>query len=50
MMDVVLGGAAGLILAVLMSNPPREKAKPVTAVVVTPEPKVADKATNKKRK
>ena len=34
MMDIVLGGAMGLVLAVLLSSPPREKARPVTAEVV----------------
>ena len=34
MMDIVLGGAMGLVLAVLLSSPPREKVRPVTAEVV----------------
>ena len=34
MMDIVLGGAMGLVLAVLLSNPPREKPPVVTAQVV----------------
>ncbi len=45
MMDVVLGGAMGLVLAVLLTNPPRPKVRAVTAKVVenateeTPDPK-----------
>ena len=50
MMDVVLGGAAGLILAVLMSNPPRAKVKPLKATIVEPEPKPEKTAANRKRK
>lgn len=34
MMDVVLGGAMGLVLAVLLTNPPRPKVRAVTAKVV----------------
>lgn len=50
MMDIVLGGAMGLVLAVVLSNPPKQ-APQVTATVVEPTPDAkADKATNKKRK
>ena len=48
MMDIVLGGGMGLVLALLLSNPPREKTKkPVTATVVEPVDAKVDKATNK---
>lgn len=45
MMDVVLGGAMGLVLAVLLTNPPKPKVRAVTAKVVeektdpAPDPK-----------
>jgi hypothetical protein len=54
MMDVVLGGAMGLVLAVLLTNPPRPKVRAVTAKVVeeTPaeavDPKAAKAAKKKK--
>ena len=43
MMDVVLGGGMGFVLAVLLSNPPRQNMKVVTAKVVEDAPPVATK-------
>jgi len=51
MMDIVLGGVMGLVLAVLLSNPPREKARVVTSTVVDetkPDPKAASRGRKKK--
>ena len=54
MMDVVLGGAMGLVLAVLLTNPPRPKVRAVTAKVVEEpveekeDPKAAKAAKKKK--
>lgn len=39
MMDVVLGGAMGLVLAVLLTSPPKQKKVKVTSKVVE-EPSV----------
>lgn len=52
MMDIVLAGGMGLLLAVLMPNPPREKVRPVTTTVVeeTPPAKGGSKATGAKKK
>lgn len=54
MMDVVLGGAMGLVLAVLLTNPPKPKVRAVTAKVVEeqaePEPDAKAKAKGAKKK
>jgi len=59
MMDVVLGGAMGLVLAILLNNPPKpKKVRAVTSKVVedTPEAEAAakpakgDKKNEKKKK
>lgn len=53
MMDVVLAGAMGFVLAVVLSSPPRPKVKAVTAKVVeetvVPDPKAA-KGTKARKK
>ena len=55
MMDVVLGGAMGLVLAILLNNPPKpKKVRAVTSKVVedVPEPEAAAKPAkgDKKKK
>lgn len=52
MMDVVLGGAMGLALAVLLTNPPKPKVRAVTAKVVEEpaEPDAKAKAKGAKKK
>ena len=51
MMDVVLGGAMGLVLAVLLNNPPKPKPVKVTATVVEdPAPKAEKPARGAKKK
>lgn len=48
-MDLVLGGAMGLVLAVLLSSPPRAPAPPVTATVVEDRKRGAGSASRAKR-
>ena len=54
MMDVVLGGAMGLVLAVLLTNPSKPKVRAVTSKVVenAPEakPDAKDARAAKKKK
>ena len=47
MMDIVLGGAMGLVLAVLLSNPPRPKVRAVKAQVVEDQSDAASGAKGK---
>lgn len=50
MMDVVLAGGMGFVLTVLLSNPPRQKVKVVTAKVVEDATPVATKPGAKGKK
>lgn len=49
MMDVILGGSMGLVLAVLLTSPPRpKKVKVVTSKVVEDAPDPKAKAAKKR--
>lgn len=51
MMDVVLGGAMGLLLAVVLSSPPKpKKVKALTATVVEDAPESKPAKGEKKKK
>jgi hypothetical protein len=53
MMDVVLGGAMGLVLAILLTNPRKPKVRAVTAKVVEEKASVSEpdpKAKGSKKK
>ena len=54
MMDIVLGGGMGLLLALLLTNPPRPKVRAVTSKVVEDapdaKPATGEKAEKKAKK